>query len=183
MYELFILSTVNKSGLLKPILHTLLSVRMEPFGIVLFIIFLPWSLVEVNSQTFPYVSFMNQTLANHSYVDLSLIGRTDVPLINENYGDSVECHTDLTTCCNRTYGVYRGDWYFPNGSRLPFPHMTGIFESRDSQRVDLRRNKDGLTPGIYRCDIPTIAVHDVNNTSVRDRPVYVGLYDSDEGTF
>ena len=34
-----------------------------------------WSLVEVHSQqTFPYVCFMNQTLANHSYVDLSLVG-------------------------------------------------------------------------------------------------------------
>ena len=30
-----------------------------------------WSLVH--SQTFPYVSFMGQTLANHSYVDLSTV--------------------------------------------------------------------------------------------------------------
>ena len=49
-----------------------------------------WSLVEVSSQqTFPNVSFMGQTLANHSYVDLSLVGE-DV------WGsDSVKCHTDL----------------------------------------------------------------------------------------
>ena len=50
-----------------------------------------WSLVEVHSQTFPYVSFMGQTLANHSYVDLSLVG------LSKNGGDSVQCHTDLTT--------------------------------------------------------------------------------------
>ena len=92
----------------------------------------------------------------------------------------MECHTDLTTCCNRTYGVHRGDWYFPNGTRLPFPHNTGIFEVRDAQRVDLRRNVDGLTFGIYRCDIPTIAVHDNNDTSVRDT-VYVGLYRHGQG--
>ena len=34
-----------------------------------------WSLVEVHSQTeFPYVSFMGETLPNHSYVDLTLVG-------------------------------------------------------------------------------------------------------------
>ena len=31
-----------------------------------------WSVGEVCSQTFPYVTFLGQTLANHSYVDLSL---------------------------------------------------------------------------------------------------------------
>ena len=64
-----------------------------------------WSLVESNSQTFPYVSFMGQTLANHSYVDLSLVG------VPKNGGDSVQCHTDLTTCCGGGQGIHRGDWY------------------------------------------------------------------------
>ena len=136
-------------------------------------IFLSWSLVVVNSQNFPYVSFMGQTLANNSYVNLSLVGRPDDPTTS-NY--SVECLTDLATCCSAFDGIHRGDWYSPNGTRLPFPHNTGIFEARDTQRVDLRCNVDGLTSGIYRCDIPTVAVHDVNNTSVRDRPFYVGLY-------
>ena len=71
-----------------------------------------WSLVYC--QTFPYVSFMSQTLANHSYVDLSLVG-------NDGIGsDSVQCHTDLNTCCSINDGSHRGDWYFPNGTRLPF---------------------------------------------------------------
>ncbi|CAI8031954.1 hypothetical protein GBAR_LOCUS18096, partial [Geodia barretti] len=70
-----------------------------------------WSLVEVNSQlTFPYVSFMGQTRANHSYVNFSLIGRTEI--------ESVHCHTDLSTCCRNEQGMHRGDWYFPNGNRL-----------------------------------------------------------------
>ena len=146
-------------------------------------IFLSWSLVEVHSQTFPYVSIMGQTLANHSYVNLSLVGRPDAIEGSRGHGDSVKCHTDLTTCCSSSDGVHRGDWYFPDGNRLPFPQSTGIFEARDSQRVDLRHNADALTSGIYRCDIPTIAVHDVNDTSVRDRPVYVGLYTSGGGTY
>ena len=132
-----------------------------------------WSLVEVHSQqTFPYVSFMGQTLANHSYVDLSLVGRPDI----SPPGHSVQCHTDLTTCCSRDEGIHRGDWYFSNGARLPFPGDGDIYESREVQRVDLRRNH-AASPfaGIYRCDIPTTAVHDDDDRSVRDT-VYMGLY-------
>ena len=156
-----------------------LSVRMKSLCIVSITIFLSWSLVEVNSQTFPYVSFMGQTLANHSYADLSLVGRPDIDI---RHGPSVECHTDLTSCCSGSDGVYRGDWYFPNGTRLPFARDTGIFESRQFQRVDLRSNNDSLTSGIYHCIVPTNSVRNVSDTSVRDRPVYVGLYSSNEGT-
>ena len=68
-----------------------------------------WSLVGVHSQqTFPYISFNGTTLANHSYVNLSLVGN-DIATSS----DSVQCHTDLTTCCTRGDGVHRGDWYFP----------------------------------------------------------------------
>ena len=86
-----------------------------------------WSLVKVHSQTFPYVSFKGQTLANHSYVDFSLVGhmRTD--------SDSVQCHTDLTTCCSGSQGIHRGDWYFPNEDRLQFVYY--IYQSRKNQRV------------------------------------------------
>ena len=69
-----------------------------------------WSVVC--SQTFPYVSFLGQTLANHSYVNLSLVGD------DLSGRDSVQCHTDLGTCCTMPQGSHRGDWYFPNGSRL-----------------------------------------------------------------
>ena len=74
------------------------------------LLLLLWSLVEVHSQqTFPYVSFVSQTLANHSYVDLSEVG-------NDGSGsDTVQCHTDLSTCCASAQGIHRGDWYFPDG--------------------------------------------------------------------
>ena len=132
-------------------------------------------LVEVHpQQDFPYVSFMGQTLANHSYVNLSLVG-DDVSGSN-----SVQCHTDLGTCCSGIEGFHRGDWYFPNGIRLSF--FGDTYESREDQRVDLRRFKSTTSPtGIYRCDIATEAVHDNTNASVRDRPVYVGLYTASGG--
>ena len=131
-----------------------------------------WSLVEVHSQTeFPYVYFMGETLANHSYVDLTLVGdRSDG-------SDNVQCHTDLVTCCNDRSGSHRGDWYSPAGDKLLFISGNGnIYEARDEGRIDLRRRNNANSPfGIYRCDIPTNAVHDENDLSVRDI-AYVGLY-------
>ena len=116
------------------------------------------------AQTFPYVSFKGQTLANHSYVNLSAVG----------HDDSVQCHTDLSTCCSMEQGFHRGDWYFPNGTRLSVPPTSDdIYETRGSKTVHLHRSNQN-TSGIYRCDIATNAVHH-DNVSVRDT-VYVGLY-------
>ena len=127
-----------------------------------------WSLVESNSQTFPYVSFMSQTLANHSYVDLSLV---------EIRGDSVQCHTDLTTCCSSGQGIHRGDWYFPNGTRLLSPTFFAIiYENREKKRVDLRRLSATSPTGMYYCDIATVDVHDNEITQLTRKRVYVGLY-------
>ena len=131
-----------------------------------------WSLVEVHSQTdFPYVSFMGETLANHAYVDLTAVGRP------ENGGHSLECHTDLESCCSGVQGQHRGDWHFPDGTTLGFSNDGGgIYEQREDQRVDIRRYNNANSPsGIYRCDISTNAVHDEEDTSVKET-VYVGLY-------
>ncbi|CAI8029250.1 hypothetical protein GBAR_LOCUS16621 [Geodia barretti] len=68
--------------------------------LIVFSLSLLLCLVDVHSQTVPYVSFMSQTLANHSYVDLSQVGRPDVP----NGGEGVQCITDLSTCCNSSQG-------------------------------------------------------------------------------
>ena len=130
-------------------------------------------MVEVHSQTFPYVTFSGQILADHSYVDLSLVGD------DASGSDTVQCHTDLSSCCSGGQGSHRGDWWFPNGTRLPF--SGDIHERRDSRRVHLRRRNSPTSPvGIYRCKIPTIAVHDDNDISVR-ATVYVGLYTASGG--
>ena len=129
------------------------------------------SLVEVHcQQTFPYVSFMGQTLVNHSYVDLSEVGSAS------DDSNSVICHTDLSTCCSGSQGPHRGDWYFPNGTRLPF--SGDVYEARGANRVELRRTTATGPTGIYRCDIATDAVHSNTDFSVRDT-VYVGLYPTD----
>ena len=140
-------------------------------GVVHLLLLVMLSLVEVQcQQIFPYVSFMGQTLADHSYVDISQVGTGS---------NSVQCHTDLSTCCSVAQGPHRGDWYFPNGDRLPLSNSGKNFvENRGAQRVDMRcYNNANATTGIYRCDIETNAVHD---NGMRET-VYVGLYTSDGG--
>ena len=133
------------------------------------VVFTLLSLVHCQ-QTYPHVSFMGQILINHSYVDLSLVGSAS---------DSVQCHTDLSTCCSGAQGIHRGDWYFPDGTRLLF--SGDIYEGCEGQRVDLlRRNSVTGPTGIYRCDIPTVDVHNFTNILVRDT-VYVGLYSGSKG--
>ena len=128
------------------------------------------ALVVVHSQTVPYVSFMGTNLTNHSYVNLTVVGRP------EDGSDSVKCHTDLDTCCNSAAGPHRGDWFFPNGSRLGF-NLPGvdIYQVRlSTQEVDVRRRNNHDISGIYCCTIETNAVNDEDGRET----VYAGLYAS-----
>ena len=134
-------------------------------------------LVEVHSQqTFPYVSFGLTALADHSYVDLSTVGSAS------NNSDSVVCHTDLDTCCSGSQGPHRGDWYFPDGTVLPFiVNNVPIALGRAARIAVIRRTNDVAGPtGIYRCRIATVAVHSDTDQSVGET-VYVGLYPADGG--
>ena len=138
-----------------------------------------WSPVEVQSQTVPYISFMGNTLSNHSYVDLSQVGSTR----DGSDSDTVQCHTDLDTCCRGDWGIHRGDWFAPGSdTRLPFFSEVGdIYEDRQGQVIHIRRRNNPTGPsGIYRCVIATIAVHDDSDQSVGET-VYVGLYYGSEG--
>jgi len=121
--------------------------------------------LHIGSPKVPYVSFMGTTLANNSLVDLNLVGMGGK--------DSVHCHTDLQTCCNATQGADRGDWYFPNGMRLPFNgDGVDIYEFRYAQQVDLRRKNNTDISGTYCCRVETNAVHDDKGREM----VCAGLY-------
>ena len=128
--------------------------------------------LEVDSQTFPRLSFGNDdVLPNHGYVDLGTVG--------VNYHNNVQCRTDLTTCCTSQQGDHRGQWYFPDGQPVTQSDDTDFYVREFERLVDLRRRNSATSPtGIYRCEIPTNAVHDDTNTSVR-ASVYVGLYTSE----
>ena len=99
--------------------------------------------------------------------------------VTSDPGNTVRCITDLGTCCSYNQGIPLGDWYFSDGDRLSLVSPgINIFEFRGAQRVTLRRRNNAMSPsGIYRCDIPTVAVHDDIYLSVGET-VYVGLYAS-----
>ena len=123
------------------------------------------AVMEIYSQTVPYISFMGTNLPNHSYIDLTQVGKGN---------HSVQCHTDLTSCCAGAQGPDRGDWYFPNGEQLQlnFFSPNKLYESRQAQRVDLSvHGRPTLPEGIYRCGIETNATSNDSRESV-----YVGLY-------
>ena len=120
---------------------------------------------------------MGNNLSNNSYVNLSLVGK------NRN-SDTVQCHTDLSTCCRKEQGPHRGDWFSPdNDTRLPFPgeNPVDFYEDRQAHVVHLHRKSDAIGPsGIYRCVIATNAVHD-DIDQFLGATVYVGLYTNERG--
>ena len=151
------------------------------------LLFLLWSLVEVHSQTAPYLTFMGETLPDHSYVDLSALGDID------NNDSHVVCHTDLTSCCGGNGIDDRGFWYFPNGAVLPGAAGDGsgaatnpIVLRRDIQSTVrlIRGTGPGDVPsGLYRCIIETNADNDAGNPNLSPSPgndigetLYVGVY-------
>ena len=97
---------------------------------------------------------MGPALADHSYVDLSLVGSAG------DNSDGVVCHSDLPTCCSGGQGIHRGNWSFPDGTLLPsIGNSIPIGLGRAAQRALIRRTTATGPTGIYCCDIPTIAVH------------------------
>ena len=128
------------------------------------------AVVKVHSQTVPYLTFMGKNISNHSYVDFDTVGNvTSIESLQ------LQCYTDLSSCCSGTEGPDRADWYFPNGSRVPFYDYMApqiLSEGRGSQRVVMYYKGNNGTSGIYRCDIETIAV----NNNRGSASLFVGLY-------
>ena len=146
--------------------HSSTGVIMRAIYIASLLLYLFFALVEVHSQNAPYLTFMDNNISNHSYVDLNTVG-------TENTTE-VQCHTDLHTCCSGAQGPDRGDWYFPNGNRLPFHNYANMYEGRGDRQVVLQYTGSGGTSGIYCCIIETVAVNDNDGRET----VYVGLYTS-----
>ena len=125
------------------------------------------ALIVVHTKTFPYVTFLGQSIPNHGYVNLSNVG--------SDRNDSVQCNTDLSTCCSGTEGSGRGDWYFPDETRVPFGESgSTVYEGRGAQQVLLHYSGNVGRSGIYRCDIETNKSNVTNE--VGHETAYVGLY-------
>ena len=101
----------------------------------------------------PYVSFIDQTLANHSYLDLSLVG-SDI---------SVQCHTDLAImfAVVLKVSIVETGSYFSNGNRQQLAgDIYPIGEARTAQRVVIRHTSMVLEKlvsitVVFQCNIST----------------------------
>ena len=103
------------------------------------------------------VSFLlrNTPYQNNSLVILEDIGEGDNALL---------CITELTACCQPPYtdeiGAVMGNWYFPNGTRVPSKVVNGTSEVQwdfyrtRGRSVVLMHRKGGGENGTYRCEIP-----------------------------
>ena len=116
-----------------------------------------------------WFSLRNTTYQNNSNVILEDIGEGD---------DALLCITNQTACCRHTdvvsgnWSVF-GDWYFPNGTRVPSSGAQWDFHrTRGEMKVLLHRRRGG-EEGIYRCEIPDAM--NVNQT------IYIGVYSASTG--
>ena len=108
-----------------------------------------------------WFSLRNETYQNNSCVTLEDIG--------DGGSDALLCVTNLTACCRPPHGPSKGNWYFPNGTRVPSSGNTmwGFQRTRGSMVVRMHRKRGGVN-GIYRCEIP-----DLMNVT---QTIYIGVY-------
>ena len=109
------------------------------------------------------------TYQNNSIVTLQDIGERD---------DALHCLTDLTACCRTPYTdsfgqPAIGNWFFPNGSRVPSSAQQWDFHRTRGLGAVLLHRRRGGEEGVYYCVVP-----DAMNVT---RTIYVGLYTASAG--
>ena len=127
------------------------------------------------------------TIPNNSIVDLDdILYRARIPeLFNEDpsnanpelHDQALLCVTDLVDCCDAPHTV-RGDWYYPDGSRVRFDTGTQTISFRanrgPNEFLDGRQfygsvrlyRRYGTAPGRgrFHCEMPSAAAPNVNQT-------------------
>ena len=96
--------------------------------------------------------------------------------IGEN-SDALDCMTNLTACCRSPFtgknGPAIGNWFFPNGTRVPARgSQWDMYRKRYQSVVRIYRRRGG-EEGIYCCDI-----RDSMNVT---QTIYIGVYDANTG--
>ena len=101
---------------------------------------------------------MNLTLngigiANGSDVLMTDIGEAENALF---------CITDLASCCN-SESNRMGEWFFPNGSKVPIKAQSdGFYRDRGPRVVRLNRKNGTQSPtGLYCCEVPDAALRNI----------------------
>ena len=115
-----------------------------------------------------WVTLRGTTYCNNSIVTLEDIGESS---------DALLCKTDLTTCCRSSdsgeMGTALGNWFFPNGTRVPSSaHQWDFYRTRGHMVVRMQRRRGGVE-GIYHCEIPV--------TMNVIQTIHIGVYSATTG--
>ena len=112
-----------------------------------------------------WFSLRNTTYQNNSIVFLEGIGEGD---------DALLCMTKLTDCCRPENRSVLGNWFFPNGTRVPSNSGSrwDFYRTRGQMVVRLN-HKGGGEEGIYHCEIP--------DTMKVIQTIYIGVYSESTG--
>ena len=91
-------------------------------------------------------------------------------------GSSLVCVTTNvnTQCCRTADGGSRGEWYHPDGTRIP-PNVldANFYRTRYTQQVRLNRRNDAMSPtGVFTCEVP----NDGDSTMLYTATITVGEY-------
>ena len=110
-----------------------------------------------------YLSLDGIVIPNHGYVEISDIGSTD--------DSALLCHTNFPPPPGSpTSG---GDWWAPDGTKIPSFDVLGFARNRAAMVVRLKRTSGDPPGGICECTI-----EDATSTV---QMVYVGLYNTGGG--
>ena len=122
---------------------------------------------EINIFSFLYADDVWFSLNGTTYQNNSIVTQEDIG----DDGDGLLCMTNFTACCQPPFNV--GNWFFPNGTRVPSSgSQWDFYRTRGQMVVDLNRRR-GRVDGIYRCEIPVST--NINQT------IYIGLYTANSG--
>ena len=84
--------------------------------------------------------------------------------------DALLCLTEYSTCCKQPA---LGNWFFPNGTRVPSTDNQWDFHRTRGDMVVLLHRREGGEDGVYCCEIP-----DAMNII---QTIYIGVYTAETG--
>ena len=122
---------------------------------------------DIGISSFPAAVLRGTPYQNNSVVILENIGEGD---------DALLCITNQTACCRSPYTGEMGtsgNWFFPNGTKVPSSDWGWNFHRTRGQMVISLHRRRGGVEGIYRCEIPDAM--NVNQT------IYIGVYSASTG--
>ena len=113
-----------------------------------------------------YLSLDGTVIPNHGYVEISDIDSTD--------DSALLCYTNRpATLGNSPNFQSGGDWFAPDGTKIPSSAVPGFTRTRAAMVVRLKRASGTPPEGIYQCTI--------DDATLTPQMVYVGLYNTGKG--